>query len=61
MKVGRLHLVHTANGRTIAGRVEIPDTAARAPPNLGGRPPANPNMLIGNPGITGCPNDERLD
>jgi hypothetical protein len=29
MKAGRLHLVHTANGRAIAGRVEIPDTAAR--------------------------------
>jgi hypothetical protein len=29
MKAGRLHLVHTANGRAIAGRVEIPDTATR--------------------------------
>ena len=28
IKAGRLHLVHTANGRAIAGRVEIPDTAA---------------------------------
>ena len=27
MKTGRLHLVHTANGRAIAERVEIPDTS----------------------------------